>query len=111
MEPLTPAHAGAAMFSRAVTVLAVATAVFLLGNYVQGDGLCNPEETAANAAVMAFMVAVLGLTAVLLSVFGRKFRGVRAAALLGWIASLPLTLLLLLIARQYVASVIPGCPI
>lgn len=109
-EPLTPVRAGAALFTHAVTVLAAATAVFLLVNYMQGDGLCSPDETALNTAVMASMVAFLGLAAVPFSVLRKKYRGVRAAALLGWIASLLPALLLFLIAVRYVASVTPGCP-
>lgn len=108
--PLTPVRAGAALFSRAVIVLAAATAVFLLVNYIQGEGICNPERTAANAIVMAATVAFLGLAAVPFAVLGKRYRGVRAAALLGWTASLLPALLLLLIAARYIASVIPGCP-
>jgi hypothetical protein len=84
--------------------------VFLLVNHIQSDGFCNPDETAANAIIMASMVAFLGLAAVLFNLLGRRYRGVRAAALLGWTASLLPALLLLLIAARYVASVTPGCP-
>jgi hypothetical protein len=109
-EPLTPVRAGVALFTRAVTVLTAATAVFLLVNYMQSDGFCSPDETSANAAVMASVVAFLGLAAVPFSVLRKKYQGVRAAALLGWIASLLPALLLLLIAARYVASVRPDCP-
>lgn len=109
-EPLTPVRAGAALFSQAAIVLASATAAFLLVNYIQGEGLCNPERTAVNAIVMASTVAFLGLAAVPFTVLRKRYRGVRAAALLGWTASLMPALLLLLIAARYVASVIPGCP-
>ena len=109
-EPLTPVRVGAALFTRAATVLAAATAVFLLVNYIQSEGLCRPEETALNAAVMAVIVAFLGLAAVLFSVFRKKYRGGRTAALLGWTASLLPALLLFLITVRYVASVTPRCP-
>jgi uncharacterized membrane protein YhiD involved in acid resistance len=98
------------LFSQAVTALATATAVFLLVNYMQSDGFCNPDETAANAVVMTSGVAFLGLAAVLFSAFRKKYQGVRTAALLGWAASLLPALLLLLTAARYSASVAPGCP-
>ncbi|KHD73650.1 hypothetical protein MB27_33275 [Actinoplanes utahensis] len=84
--------------------------MFLLGVYMQGDGFCNPEETAVNALIMAVMVAVVGLAAVALSVLRRRYRGVRSAALAGWSATLLPAYLLLECAARYVASVPPGCP-
>jgi hypothetical protein len=108
--PLTPKQASVASSGRAAAVLAVATGVFFLGMCMQGDGFCNPDETAVNALIMALMVAVVGLTAVALSVLRRRYRGVRAAALAGWSVTLLPAYLLLEYAGRYVASVAPGCP-
>lgn len=91
-------------------MLAAATAVFLLGVYMQGDGFCSADETAANAVITALLVAVVGLAAVALTVLRRKYRGVRAAALAGWCASLLPAYVLLELAMRYEASVAPGCP-
>ena len=109
-EPLTPKRAGVAVFGRALTVLAIATTAFLLVNYGQGDGICNPEKTAENATVAALLVAFLGLVTVLFSALRTRYRGARVAALLGWAASLLPACLLLLIAVRYAASVTAGCP-
>ena len=107
---LTPKQAIVALSGRAAAVLTVATGVFFLGTFMQSDGLCNSDETAVNALIMALMVAVVGLAAMALSVLRRRYRGVRAAALVGWSVALLPAYLLLEYAGRYVASVAPGCP-
>jgi hypothetical protein len=104
----SPLRTGGAAFARSATVLAVATAVFLLAVHGQGDGLCNPERTAFDAFVVALMVAIVGLLGVL--AYGLLRRGHRWAVLLGWAAGLAPAVTLLVAAGQYVASVEPGCP-
>ncbi|MFC4063673.1 hypothetical protein [Actinoplanes subglobosus] len=108
--PLTPMNAGIALSGRAATVLGAATAVFLLGIHLQGDGVCSPDETAVNAFIVAAMIAVVGLTAVALTVLRSRYRGVRVAALAGWCATLLPAYLLMDWSMRYIASTSSGCP-
>jgi hypothetical protein len=108
--PLTPIRASVALSGRAAAVLMAAVGVFLLGLYMQGDGICNPDETAANALTAALVVAAAGLVVVALSVLRRRYQGVRVPALAGWSLALLPAYLLLEHAMRHVASVAPGCP-
>ena len=88
-ESSSPLRVGASVFRWATTILVVVAWFFWMAAAVESDWIEGLADNGTGAVTAAALLAVALLLALLVATL-RRFREVRRAALLSWVATLPL---------------------